>query len=582
MLFIPRWLHQLTCCLGLTALMGGATLTLPALTQPAFAQYSANKASVKKATATKKQVRRAAVRRKVVRMPASPTDPAKDAAMVIDGATGKVLFARNENTARHPASLTKMMTLYMLFEAIKAGRMNMATSLAVSSNAVRQKPTKLNLRKNEIIPVDTAIRALVIRSANDVAVVVAEALGGTEGNFAIQMTAKARQLGMRDTNFHNASGLPNQLQITTASDMALLARRLAYDFPNFYYYFALQGFTWKGTWYATHNNLIGRYEGADGIKTGYTNASGFNLVSSVVRGQNHLVAVVLGGRTAIRRDLEMIRLLDQSFTQVAANPTLVAARTVPWQAYGATGPVVTASLGVNGQAGPAQALPPSLIAPPKTTNPFAGLLAMTSPAMSRFEDEDSAEKRTASDEDRSIMTPVPRQPAVPAPMAANASVIPAPNTVRPMDNRAAAKPAAPVPAIRPAPRPNYAPLVLLARATTYPPLPPPPQPRPSLAAEIGEGDIDTNLTPTPGRNWTIQIGAYADQALARTQLATYADKARDILGEAARIVTQAPGTDGRTIYRARFGLFGEAQARDVCTRLSQRGQTCFAAIASAR
>jgi D-alanyl-D-alanine carboxypeptidase len=580
-LFIPRWLHQLTCCLGLTALIGAATLTLPALTQPAFAQSSADKTTAKKSTATKKPVRRGAVRRKVVRMPASPTDPAKDAALVIDGATGKVLFARNENMARHPASLTKMMTLYMLFEAIKAGRMNMATPMAVSANAVRQKPTKLNLRKNEIIPVDTAIRALVIRSANDVAVVIAEALGGTEGNFAIQMTAKARQLGMKDTNFHNASGLPNPLQITTATDMAILGRRVAYDFPNFYYYFALQGFTWKGTWYTTHNNLIGRYDGADGIKTGYTNASGFNLVSSVVRGQNHIVAVVLGGRTAIRRDLEMIRLLDQSFSQVAANPGLVAARTVPWQAYGATGPVVTASLGVNGQAGPAQALPPSLIAPPKP-NPFAGLLAMTSPAMSRFEDEDSAEKRTASDEDRSIMSPVPRQPAVPTAAVANASVIPAPNTVRPMDNRAAAKPAAPVPAIRPAPRPNYAPPVLLAHATTNPPLPPPPQPRPSIAAEIGEGDIDTNPTPTPGRNWTIQIGAYADQTLARAQLTAYADKARDILGEAARIVTPAPGTDGRTIYRARFGLFGESQARDVCTRLSQRGQTCFAAIASAR
>jgi D-alanyl-D-alanine carboxypeptidase len=569
-LFLPRWLHRFSCCLGLAVLLGAASLTTPALTGPAIAQ------TAKKATAAKKPVRRA-VRRKVVRMPASPTDPAKDAALVIDGATGKVLYARNEEAARHPASLTKMMTAYLLFEALKAGKLTLQTPLAVSANAQRQKPTKLNLRKGQTIPVDDAIRALVIRSANDVAVVVAEALGGTEGNFALQMTAKARQLGMKDTNFHNASGLPNPLQITTATDMAILARRLAYDFPQYYFYFALPGFTYRGTWYATHDNLIGRYDGADGIKTGYTNASGFNLVSSVVRGQNHLVAVVLGGRTAIRRDLEMIRLLDQSFTQIAANPALVASRTVPWHAYGATSPVMTASLGVNAAA-TGGSLPASLAPPARSANPFAGLLAMTSPAISRIpeEDEDSAERRTASDEDRSILSPVPRQPAVPSP-AASGPVIPAPNTVRPM----AARNAPPAPAVRPSPRPSYSVPgnAMVARAA----LPPPPQPRPSLAAQPeGEGDIDTAPTPTPGRNWTIQIGAYADQALARAQLATYAEKARDILGEAARIVTPAAGTDGKTIYRARFGLFAEAQARDVCSRLTQRGQTCFAAVAQAR
>jgi D-alanyl-D-alanine carboxypeptidase len=570
-LFLPRWLHRVTCCLGLAVLLGAASLTTPTLTGPAIAQ------TAKKASAAKKPVRRA-VRRKVVRMPASPTDPAKDAALVIDGATGKVLYARNEDAARHPASLTKMMTAYLLFEALKANKLTLQTPLAVSANAQRQKPTKLNLRKGQTIPVDDAIRALVIRSANDVAVVVAEALGGTEGNFALQMTAKARQLGMKDTNFHNASGLPDPLQITTATDMAILARRLAYDFPQYYFYFALPGFTYRGTWYATHDNLIGRYDGADGIKTGYTNASGFNLVSSVVRGQNHLVAVVLGGRTAIRRDLEMIRLLDQSFTQIAANPTLVASRTVPWASNGETSPVLTASLGVNAAA-TGGSLPASLATKPaRSTNPFANLLAMTSPAISRIpeEDEDSAERRTASDEDRSILSPVPRQPAVPAP-AVTGPIVPAPNTVRPL----AARNAPPVPAVRPSPRPsNAAPgSMMVARAA----LPPPPQPRPSLMAEPqGEGDVDSAPTPTPGRNWTIQIGAYADQALARAQLAAYAEKARDILGEASRIVMAAPGTDGKTIYRARFGLFPESQARDVCSRLTQRGQTCFAAIAQAR
>src|SRR4051812_125743 len=266
-----------------------------------------------------------------MRMLGSPTDPEKDAALVVDGATGKVLYGRSETVERHPASLTKMMTLYLLFDALKAGKITMQTQLPVSRHASIQRPTKLNLRPGQTIDVDTAIRAIVIRSANDVAVVIAEALGGPESHFAEMMTERAGQIGMRETNFHNASGLPDPLQITTAQDMATLGRRLAYDYPQHFPFFALAGFRYKGTWYPTHDNLIGRYDGADGIKTGYTGASGFNLVSSVTRGGNHIVAVVMGGRTATRRDLEMVRLLDQTFAQISANPTMVASRSVPWQ-----------------------------------------------------------------------------------------------------------------------------------------------------------------------------------------------------------------------------------------------------------
>jgi D-alanyl-D-alanine carboxypeptidase len=456
------------------------------------------------------------------------------------------------------------------------------------------------LRKGQTIAVEDAIRATVIRSANDVAVVIAEALGGTEGNFALQMTAKARQLGMNETNFHNASGLPSPLQITTASDMAILGRRLAYDFPQHFHYFALPGFTYKGTWYPTHDNLIGRYDGADGIKTGYTNASGFNLVSSVVRDNRHIVAVVMGGRTAIRRDLEMIRILDEAFVQVSANPTLVASRPVPWHAYGATTPVVTASLSISPQA-PAQSLPQSLVTPPRSTNPFAGLMAMAPPALGgpKFEDEDSAERKVASDEDATVLSgPIARQPAVPNAVV-NGPVLPAPNMVRPLAR--ANVPAGPIPAIRPSPRPDISTEMVARNMSVVPAVrpsprpadlagvavarnmsvPPPPQPRPSLQAVVPEGDTDTPQ-PVAGRNWTIQIGAYADQTLARAQLAAYADKARDVLGQASRIVTPAAGADGKTVWRARFGLFGEDQAREVCSRLSQRGQTCFAAVAQAR
>jgi D-alanyl-D-alanine carboxypeptidase len=447
-----------------------------------------------------------------------------------------------------------------------------------------QKPTKLYLKKGATISVDAAIRAVVILSANDVAVVIAEALGGTEGHFAEMMTDKAKQLGMKETNYHNASGLPDPLQITTASDLSILARHLGYDFPQYFSYFGLSGFTYQGRWIPTHDNLIGRYQGAEGIKTGYTGASGFNLVSSVTRDNHHIIGVVLGGRTAIRRDLEMVRILDDAFTQIAANPALVVSRTVPWHQYGGEAAPVVASLSVTPTAPSAAA--PQVFTPARSRNPLTSLTAMVAPAFNarHEDDEDAAEKKVASDEDASIMTPVPR-PAVGPVVAPSPTAKPAPNAVKPQ----VAVKGPPAPAVRPRPRPDYAPQVapqvtqvaMAARA-----VPPPPQPRPALRVEpVAEGDTDSNPAvpaATAGRNWTIQIGAYADKALAQAQLSAYADKARDVLGQAAKIVTPAQSADGHTIWRARFGLFAENEARDVCSRLSSRGQTCFAAIASAR
>lgn len=501
------------------------------------------------------------VRRATVRMPASPTDPAKDAALVIDGMTGKVIYARNEAAERHPASLTKMMTLYLLFDALKQGKLTMQTPLPVSYHASIQKPTKLGLRRGQTIPVDTAIRALVIRSANDVAVVVAEALGGTESHFGVMMTERARQMGMRSTNFHNASGLPDPLQITTASDMAILGRKLAYDFPQYFPYFALTGFNYKGVWYTTHNNVVARYQGADGIKTGYTGASGFNLVSSVVRGGNHVIAVVMGGRTAVRRDLEMVRLLDQTFTQIAANPTLVARAPVPWQQVAQNAPApATAGFSL-----------PQVSTSLQTQ--FAALSPV--PATVQSEDEDAAETIRAPDENFSIIHAEGPAAVPPSkPQIVNSAV------------PSAVPPAGPAPAVRPTPRPETGTLVaqqadLIRMAVNTPTKMvanvPRPQMRPSLREDIGEGDVET-AAPTPGRNWTIQIGAYADKGLASAQLAAYADKAQDVLARASRIIAPVQSTNGHTVYRARFGLFAEREARDVCSRLTQRGQTCFAAV----
>ena len=262
---------------------------------------------------------------------AAPTDPNKDAALIVDGENGKVLYARNASATRHPASLTKMMTLYLLFDAMKKGQVTLSTPLTVSWHASVQRPTKMYLKPGDTITVDDAIKAIVVRSANDVAVTIAEALGGTEPQFAAMMNTKARQLGMRDTNYNNASGLPDPGQITTAADLALLARHLAYDHPQFFHYFSTPSFIYRGRIYQTHDNLIGRYNGADGIKTGYTGASGFNLVSSVVRGGAHVIGVVMGGTTAHRRDDEMMRLLDVTFAQIDQNPKMVARADIPWQ-----------------------------------------------------------------------------------------------------------------------------------------------------------------------------------------------------------------------------------------------------------
>jgi D-alanyl-D-alanine carboxypeptidase len=255
----------------------------------------------------------------------------RDAALVVDGKSGQVLYARNSTAERHPASLTKMMTLYLLFDALKAHRLSLKTSITISRHAASQLKVNLALSPGMTMTVDTAIKAIAVRSANDVAVAIAEAVGGTEGHFAQMMTEKARALGMRNTYYHNASGLPDPLQVTTASDLAILARHLAYDFPQYYPYFATPNFSYHGATYYTHDNLLGRFQGTDGIKTGYTNASGFNLVSSVVRDGAHVIGVVMGGDTARQRDNEMVRLLAATFVRAKANPALIARGNVPWK-----------------------------------------------------------------------------------------------------------------------------------------------------------------------------------------------------------------------------------------------------------
>jgi D-alanyl-D-alanine carboxypeptidase len=239
------------------------------------------------------------------------------AAIVIDMHTGQVLFSHAADTKRYPASLTKVMTLYILFGYLRDGRMTMDSPLVVTPHAAAQAPTKLNLKPGDTIRTEDAIRALVTQSANDVAVTVGENIAGTESNFARMMTQKAHQLGMSNTVYRNASGLPNDEQVTTARDQALLAERMMRDFPQYYHFFSLTSFTYHGRRYRNHNHLLTNYQGTDGIKTGYTRAAGFNLTASVHHGDKHLLAVVLGGHTSRGRDATMRYLLDKYFPKAS-------------------------------------------------------------------------------------------------------------------------------------------------------------------------------------------------------------------------------------------------------------------------
>jgi D-alanyl-D-alanine carboxypeptidase len=513
----------------------------------------------------------------------SLTDPSKDAALIMDGETGRVLYARNANEWRHPASLTKMMTLYLLFDALKKGQMNLNTPIYISQHAADQYPTKLGLPPGNTVPTDIAIRAIVVRSANDIAVAIAEALGGSESHFAELMTEKAREFGMRSTFYHNASGLPDERQITTAADLGILARHLAYDFPQYFHYFALPGFSYRGRVYVTHDNLIGRYAGADGIKTGYTGSSGFNLVSSVVRNGAHIIGVVMGGRSAHRRDTEMVRLLDATFAQIDTHPQMVARAEVPWQSMAQSSTPIIAGFQF-GTAG-------------LNTSPAAGNQQVASLPPGREMDEDAAESER-DDDNTNVIAPAPppkpqfvSPPAVPPkpqftpPPARPQVAAPQPQKTQP----ALVAYARPIPNVKPIARDSVAAKIILASYRPVPEVTPIPRASVIADADRGSNNIRASIgataprlaraaaTPLNMHGWTIQIGAFADMMTARTQLATYAERSMDVLGQADRIIVPFQGVDGKTLYRARFGPFVEQEARAVCATLTQRGQTCFAA-----
>jgi D-alanyl-D-alanine carboxypeptidase len=264
-----------------------------------------------------------------IAQPALAENQTADSYIVVDANAGKVLSALNPDDQLHPASMTKIMTLFMTFEALQQGRLTLRTPLTVSENAAAQAPSKLGLRPGSAITVENCILASVTLSANDCAMVLAENIGGSEERFAQLMTSRAHALGMTATHFNNPNGLPDEGQLTTARDMATLAEAMIQRFPKYYPYFATRSFTYAGISHANHNHLMSRYPGMDGIKTGYIRESGFNLTASAVRNGHRLIAVIFGGTSAVQRDNYMANLLDDGFRRIQGQPALTASLSSP-------------------------------------------------------------------------------------------------------------------------------------------------------------------------------------------------------------------------------------------------------------
>ncbi len=440
----------------------------------------------------------------------------KYAAYVVHADSGDVLLDKNSNIQRYPASLTKMMTLYLLFDAIEAGDLHLDTELKISARAQSQPPSKLGLTAGETIPVETAIYALVVKSANDVAVVVAENLSGSEAKFAEAMTKKARELGMSRTTFQNASGLPSVKQLSTARDLATLSRRIMSDHPQYFPYFGALSFEWDGRTYRGHNGIVRTYPGADGLKTGYTQASGFNLATTASRDGHRLVGIVLGGRSVRTRDNHMAEILDAAFAQIKSRPMLISALH---------------------REKPEPRLKPTLVATIAKANALANAAdnALTISGNPSMQDQIAVASLTFAASSDNSPTEI-RSPLDGDDIAALIAVA---------SNRVEQNPAS------------------LANNQSYQST----SADAFFAEQWGEGDYEDRL------DWAVQIGAFSTKAMAQSQLEGAAAAAG--LLDRSRSVAPLTQPDGATIYRARFTSLSEVDAAALCETLRRVKQTCF-------
>jgi D-alanyl-D-alanine carboxypeptidase len=447
-------------------------------------------------------------------------DTDRHAALVLDANTGRVLYQRSADALRFPASLVKLMTLYLIFEQIEQGRLTLTSTIQFSANAVAAAPSKLDVEEGTQIAVIDAIKALITKSANDVAVAVAEQIGGSEEQFAQIMNRKARELGMTATVFRNASGLPDPEQVTNARDMITLALRLHDQFPKYYPLFATRTFTWRGETFRNHNTLLFRYPGLDGMKTGYTRASGFNLVASARRGKKHVVAAYFGGSTAALRNAAVRAHLDAGLRKASERKTRL------------PGPLPVAQ--AKTPAGAAEPMPPPVV---------VAAVPQPQPAL-RPSPVASVEVARVRPVRVPEVAPAPEAPAAdgvaPGPYAAGSADQP-PTSIEEIIERISAPPASP-----PA-EPAAAPVAL---------------PAPKQAGG-------------PAGAFQVQIGAYQTQGEAERQLATVRQRAGSLLGAHAAHMSQVKRGD-KVYFRARYvGFSGQDAAAGVCSELKRLDIDCL-------
>ena len=502
------------------------------------------------------------------------------ASIVVDANSGKTLDEKNADSLRHPASLTKIMTLYLLFERLEAGKMTLTTMMPVSVHAAEQSPTKLGLKPGSSIAVEDAIRGVVTRSANDAAVVIAEAIGGDEETFAQMMTAKAHALGMSRTTYVNANGLPDDDQITTARDQALLGRAIQERFPKYYRYFSTSSFTWHGEEIRNHNHLLGRVEGVDGIKTGYTHDSGFNLVTSVRRGDRHIVAVVLGGSSAGSRDAKMRDLIEEHIADASTRHTatmIAEAETAPTPPPSRSlRPAQAAAPAPAAGAGGGFALSSTASIP---VQPSATAPALQGPLALKHRAPTAASASTDPIKPIAVKTiKVKIAPIHTAALAPAAPMVPVTEDTAPAVPPAApvaTAPAAVAAASLAAPAPKAAAMQPDARAAL--PVPPsePAKPSPVVASYAPAPELTPPVRSTPVRSgWIVQVGAFGTEAEAKQHLDEAQSKAKSLLGRAEPFTE--PVTKGdKTYFRARFAGLDRDKAEAACKQLRRSDIACL-------
>ncbi|MCA1453504.1 serine hydrolase [Bradyrhizobium sp. BRP22] len=553
--------------------------------------------------------------------------------IIVDGNSGSVLASNNPDGLRHPASLTKIMTLYLLFERLEAGRMKLDTEMRVSEHASEQAPTKLGLRPGQTIKVEDAIKGLVTRSANDAAVVIAEAIGGEEDDFARMMTRKARALGMTKTVYRNASGLPNDEQVTTARDQATLGRAIQDRFPRYYRFFSTTVFNYRGQSIRNHNRLLGSVEGIDGIKTGYTRASGFNLVSSIHRGNRHLVGVVMGGRSGGSRDAIMRSLLAENLEKAATVRT-AAAITERNIADGNTD-VAEADTAPRGNEQPAQvtssaaasaepamaALTPAAPRPAAKASLVAAAAAALPPPPAKVEPAAKPEPKSEpapltngviQSQPMAIipgsaepMKPVkvktvqvkaggtklasagPSQPAPPITNAISARPEVAETSSAVVASVEVAKTDVPkTEAPRPAARTEMPPqpagfgtgngLLGVLPASSLQPSTSAPQTIAAVQPQAAQPVAVAKPTPPAVHTgWIIQVGALESEDEARQRIDLARNQSRGLLGKADPFTETIVAKDNRKLYRARFAGLEREQAEAVCRTLKRADISCI-------